>query len=86
MCKPCVMWVNVRVKRREAEGAVQLMTVHKAKGLEFPLVVIADAAYQPPSWGSAILLDEKLGMLLGLRDVDGNRPITWKLGSLTEAT
>lgn len=30
----------------EAEGAVRLMTVHKAKGLEFPFVVIADAARQ----------------------------------------
>ena len=69
----------------EAEGAVQLMTVHKAKGLEFPLVVIADAAYQPPSWGSSILMDEELGLLLGLRDIDGNRPVTWKVGGLAEA-
>ncbi len=69
----------------EAEGAVQLMTVHKAKGLEFPLVVIADAAYQSPSWGSAVLMDEELGLLLGLRDADGNRPVTWKVGGLAEA-
>jgi ATP-dependent exoDNAse (exonuclease V) beta subunit len=69
----------------EAGGAVQLMTIHKAKGLEFPLVVIADAAYQPPSWGSAILIDNNLGLLPGLRTVDGKRPITWKLGSQMEA-
>jgi ATP-dependent exoDNAse (exonuclease V) beta subunit len=30
----------------EAEGAVRLMTIHKSKGLEFPLVVLADAARQ----------------------------------------
>ena len=30
----------------EAEGAVRLMTIHKSKGLEFPVVVLADAARQ----------------------------------------
>jgi len=30
----------------ESEDVVRLMTIHKAKGLEFPLVILADAAYQ----------------------------------------
>jgi ATP-dependent helicase/nuclease subunit A len=60
-------------------GAVQLMTVHKAKGLEFPLVVIADAANQPPSWGSNLLIDDNLGLLPGLRTAEGERPVIWKL-------
>ena len=33
----------------EAEGAVRLMTIHKSKGLEFPLVVLADAGRKPNS-------------------------------------
>jgi ATP-dependent exoDNAse (exonuclease V) beta subunit len=47
---------NVGVREGEAppdivhsagmEGAVQLMSIHKAKGLEFNIVVIADASYQ----------------------------------------
>jgi len=31
----------------EAEGALRLMTIHKSKGLEFPIVVLADAARRP---------------------------------------
>jgi ATP-dependent helicase/nuclease subunit A len=31
----------------EAEGSVRLMTIHKAKGLEIPIVVLADAARRP---------------------------------------
>ncbi len=34
------------VQSAEMEGAVQLMSVHKAKGLEFNIVVLADASHQ----------------------------------------
>lgn len=30
----------------ESEDAVRIMTIHKAKGLEFPLVILADVAYE----------------------------------------
>ncbi|MCH8055291.1 MAG: UvrD-helicase domain-containing protein, partial [Deltaproteobacteria bacterium] len=30
----------------ESEDAARIMTIHKAKGLEFPLVILADAAYE----------------------------------------
>lgn len=33
----------------ESEDVVRLMTIHKAKGLEFPLVILGDAAYQSRS-------------------------------------
>ncbi|MEA3341634.1 MAG: 3'-5' exonuclease, partial [Chloroflexota bacterium] len=69
----------------EAGSAVQLMTVHKAKGLEFPIVVIADAAHGG-HWGSAdILLDAQLGVTIGLRDEDGRRPAAYRLATLRDA-
>ena len=68
----------------EAEGALQLMTVHKAKGLEFPVVVIADAAYEHRSSGDAVLLDDELGLLIDLVGDDDARPAMWQLARLTE--
>jgi ATP-dependent exoDNAse (exonuclease V) beta subunit len=47
-------------------------------------VVIADAAYQPPAWSDPVLLDDRIGLLVGLRDSNGARPIAYKLGDLAE--
>ncbi len=68
----------------EAGGAVQLMTVHKAKGLEFPVVVIADAAHDLSNRSNAVLLDERLGLRIALADADGAHPVTYRLAGLNE--
>ena len=68
----------------EAEGAVQLMTVHKAKGLEFQIVVIADAARVGGGRAQPVLLSPTVGVLPGLRD-ENSMPITYRLTSLREA-
>jgi ATP-dependent helicase/nuclease subunit A len=68
----------------EAGGAVQLMTVHKAKGLEFPLVVIADAAHEAPQRSSKVLLDERLGLRIDYTSADGAHPISYRLARLIE--
>lgn len=45
-----------------AEGAVQLMTVHQAKGLEFPVVVIGDVSKRPPR-PRGVIVDNEFGVV-----------------------
>ena len=68
----------------EAGGAVQLMTVHKAKGLEFAVVVIADAAHASRGRAQSVLVSRDLGVLPGLRDEE-SMPAAYRLASLQEA-
>lgn len=60
--------------RTTADGAVQIMSVHQAKGLEFPLVVLGDAGYKSKSGDDTLLLDEKVGLLLDLADKTQKKP------------
>ena len=48
----------------EGADAVQLMSIHKSKGLEFPVVVVADLGKQfnEADLRGAILIDEKYGL------------------------
>lgn len=68
--------------RTLAEGAVQIMSVHAAKGLEFPVVIIGDAGSGRPARSTA-LLDRELGLLLPLPDDNDALPAIHRLGRRT---
>ena len=54
---------------RANANAVAIMTVHQSKGLEFPVVAIADLQGEFRSGGDDVLLDRKLG--IGFKVPDG---------------
>lgn len=62
----------------EAGGAVRLMTIHKAKGLEFDFTVLADANRMPRVAGEAIYLHPRLGPAARLSG-DLPQPLAYRL-------
>jgi ATP-dependent helicase/nuclease subunit A len=64
--------------RADSRGAVQIMSVHQAKGLEFPIVVIGDAASTGGGRRSELLLDSELGVVVKVESDEGF-PLVWKL-------
>jgi len=57
--------------RADAEGAVQIMSVHSAKGLEFPVVVIGDVGYQGGPHTESVIVDSELGIVPRLAGPEG---------------
>jgi len=57
----------------EGAGAVTLMSIHKSKGLEFPIVVVADLSREPKNQDrGAVLLHRRLGMGVRVADSGGD--------------
>ncbi len=56
----------------EETDAVSILTVHKAKGLEFPAVFLADLSYRPRNVQPDLILHEELGIGIKLWDEQGD--------------
>lgn len=63
--------VNVARPSLQADDAVTLMTIHRAKGLEFPLVILADLDYTMGNQTPAALIDAELGVAFKVADEQG---------------
>ena len=69
----------------EADGALTLMTVHQAKGLEFPMVVLADAGrWRTPTNDSVLMRDEESGLACKVFDMEQGKhqpTVAWLLAT-----
>jgi ATP-dependent helicase/nuclease subunit A len=61
-----------RAAEEESSNVVWLMSVHRAKGLEFPVVFVADMSHHGRGGDPRLVLDRELGVSVALEGEDGD--------------
>jgi ATP-dependent exoDNAse (exonuclease V) beta subunit len=69
--------------RATAGNVVRIMTIHAAKGLEFPVVIIGDINHSRP-FRNNLIIDSKLGVLPPITDEEDRLPGLYRLLSNQE--
>jgi ATP-dependent helicase/nuclease subunit A len=67
----------------EAEGALRLMTIHKAKGLEFDVTVLADASRMPPTRRAEVYISPIVGIAARPDRLEGE-PLSYRLANAVD--
>lgn len=57
----------------EAANAVTLMTIHAAKGLEWPVVVVPDLTRGKPNYAPSVYFDPEWGVAISLSNAEGEK-------------
>ena len=57
----------------ESQGAVTMMTIHAAKGLEWPVVIVPDLARKTSASSRSVLFDAEVGIALSWKDDSKDR-------------
>jgi ATP-dependent helicase/nuclease subunit A len=86
------LWLLESAQREQIDAqaetsptAINIMTVHQAKGLEFPIVVIPEADLKKRSLGSGPLIDDEGHLGVSLDNLQGLREENWAYAEIKQA-